>query len=231
MRNLINGLFSSHGYVTHRGEGFDFFVSSDTEKQTYWLVVEATPQIVFDNQHTWLSECQNLYDHDAVQKNTNLICLWPVSKIDAHIVSEVHSAEEDLFFFKKHVIYYTPTELASLKEKLQGGELSELIHKSVNSSKVFSEYKENLGEEVWQELIYRLVIKLGFIDIGDGETADIEGLYNLHKAKILNTKQPELLSLIESLILDAHLDNFSNPESVLNDLFLSITEAGHEVKY
>ncbi|MGB4075530.1 ABC-three component system middle component 1 [Pseudomonas sp.] len=231
MKDLVNGLFSSHGYTAHFGEGFDFFASHDTEKQTYWLVVEATPQQVFENQHTWLTACQNLYNHDAVQKNTNLICLWPISKIDAHIISEVHTAEEDLFFFKKHVIYYTQNELSSLNKKLQDGDLTELIHNSVNSSIVFSEYKSLLGEETWQELIYRLVIKLGFIDIGDGETADIEGLYTSHKAKILNTKQPELLSLIESSVLDTLLDSSSNSESVLNDLFLTIAEAGHEVKY
>lgn len=231
MKDLVNGLFSSYGYAMHSGEEFSFFVSQDTDKQIYWIVVEATPQQVMESQHKWLTACQNLYQHDAVQKNTNMVCLWPISKIDTHIISEVHTAEEDLFFFKKHVIYYTNKELSDLKEKLDDGNLAEFIHSSVNSSSIFSEYKSLLGEETWQELIYRLVIKLGFIDIGDGETADIEGLYISHKAKIKKTRQPELLSLIESFALDTPIENSSDPELILNDLFLAITEAGHEVKY
>lgn len=231
MKSLLGDLFSSHGYVEYLSESFSFFVSVDSQKEVYWLVVESSPQEVIESQHVWLAECQKLYDHDAVQKNTNIICVWPVSKIDAKVISEVHAAEEDLFFFKKHVLYYTLSELTSLRDKLQNGSLTELVGSSVNNSVVFADYKSLLGEGTWQELIYRLVIKLGFIDIGDGEVVDIEGLYISHGTKVNSTRQPELLSFIESSVLNIHFDSSSNSESVLNDLVAKIAEAGYEVKY
>ena len=92
-------------------------------------------------------------------------------------------------------------------------------------------YKNSLGTESWEELIYRVVIKLGFIDIGEGEAADIEGLYIRHREKISSTKQPELLSFIESSVLDLNIDGFDSAESLLKNLVDKIAEAGHEVKY
>lgn len=231
MKDLVASLFYSNGYIAFSGEGFNFFVSKDTNNQTYWLVVEATPQRILENQHAWLTECQELYKHEAVQKNTNLICLWQVSNIDPNIISQVHEAEEDLFFFKKHIIYYTLDELSSLNTMLGDSDFSEAIHNTLNSSTVFSEYKTFLGTGVWQELVFRLVIKLGFIDIGDGEPADIQELYARHRSKILQTKQPELLSFIESTVLDLALDSTSDPELILNELTSRIAEAGYEIKY
>lgn len=231
MKDLVASLFYSNGYTAFSGEGFIFFVSKDMDSQTYWLVVEASPQQIFENQHKWLTECQEIYKHEAVQKNTNLICLWRVANIDQNIISQVHEAEEDLFFFKKHIVYYTLDELSSLNTMLGDSDFSEAIHNALNSSTVFSEYKTFLGTGVWQELVFRLVIKLGFIDIGDGEPADIQELYSRHRSKILQTKQPELLSFIESTVLDSALDGTSDPELVLKELTSRIAEAGYEIKY
>lgn len=231
MKDLVASLFSSNGYIAFNGEGFDFFAPKETSSQTYWLVVEATPQQIFNNQPAWLTECQKLYRHESVQKNTNLICLWQVENISPAVISQVHEAEEDLFFFKKHIVYYTPNELSSLNKMLGDGNFSEAIQSALNSSTVFSEYKNFLGTGAWQELVFRLVIKLGFIDIGDGEPADIQELYSRHNSKILQTKQPELLSFIESTVLDLALDSTSDPELVLNELASKIAGAGYEIKY
>lgn len=231
MRDLVASLFSQNGYRVLIGEGFDFFIPEDKDSQTYWLVVETDPKQVISSQHLWLERCQELYRHESIQKNTNLICLWQVAEISPSVISQVHEAEEDLFFFKKHVIYYTPIELNNLHEMLGEGNFSETIHSALNSSTVFSDYKKLLGTGAWQELVFRLVIKLGFIDIGDGEPADIQELYSKHKSKIQQTKQPELLAFIESAVLDLDFESTSDPELVLDELASRIVGAGYEIKY
>lgn len=129
------------------------------------------------------------------------------------------------------MLYHTDAEIVSLNERLGEGNVADLILNSVNNPDVFSSYKNSLGTESWEELIYRVVIKLGFIDIGEGEAADIEGLYIRHREKIRSTKQPELLSFIESSVLDLNVNGFDSAESLLKNLVDKIAEAGHEVKY
>jgi hypothetical protein len=231
MKQLLTELFSRHSYSETLTEEFSLFVPDDVSKEAYWLVVESSPRAVIEKQHSWLTKCQEINRNPAVEKNTSLICIWPVEKITDKIISEVHATEEDLFFFKKHVLYHTATEIVSLNEKLGEDNIADLILNSVNNSDVFSSYKKSLGSESWEELIYRIVIKLGFIDIGEGEPADIEGLYTRHREKIRSTKQPELLSFIESSVLTSNVDGYDSAESLLKDLVDMIAEAGHEVKY
>ena len=231
MKQLLAELFSRHNYSETLTEEFSLFAPDDISQEAYWLVVESSPRTVIENQHSWLTKCREIYRNPAIEKNTSLICIWPVEKITDKIISEVHATEEDLFFFKKHVLYHTDAEIVSLNERLGEGNVADLILNSVNNPDVFSSYKNSLGTESWEELIYRVVIKLGFIDIGEGEAADIEGLYIRHREKIRSTKQPELLSFIESSVLDLNVDGFDSAESLLKNLVDKIAEAGHEVEY
>ncbi|CAI8901952.1 BREX-1 system phosphatase PglZ type A [Pseudomonas sp. IT-P253] len=231
MKGFLSELFFRHQYSEKLADGFSLFVPDDANKEAYWLVVESSPQTVIESQHLWLDTCRKLYRNPAVEKNTNLICIWSVQEINEKVISEVHAAEEDLFFFKKHVLYYTSGEMLSLSEKVGESNIADFIFNSVNNPEVFSSYKTLLRSGTWEELIYRIVIKLGFVDIGEGEAADIQGLYVRHNEKIKGTKQPELLSFIESSILNIKFDGSVSPESILNDLVEKIAEASYEVKY
>ncbi len=228
MKEVIKDLFTDYGYSRLSPE-FDLYSPLESEKKVYWLLVESSPKNVLEMQAELFEQCTGLGHHAAVNKNTNLICLWCVPVINSDVVSEVHAVEEDLFFFKKHVLYYTPSELNNLKARIGFESLGDILSVLINDPDTFSRYKEMIGLESWNELLYRIVIKLSFIDIGDGTPVDIEGLHSKHTQRVLGTRQPELLSFIESFVLN--MDLTDSPVKTLADLVDAIAEAGYEVNY
>lgn len=194
MINIIREIFEFYDYQPVGNDSINLFKSKKMED--YWLLDHGTPEkFSYENQSNLLSECKELCNDASLDKNINLLCLWEVDNINPNVTARLHHLEEDLYFFKKHVFYYTNTEFESFQEQLKISDLNQILTKDLIDSSVFSDYKESNG--LWQSLLYRLVIKLTFMPVVQGAAGDLSELYETHKEKISKHLK---LSLLDELI-------------------------------
>ena len=214
MLNLVSQIFEYFDYKHIGCEGFHLFKSGLIKD--YWLIFEGTPSELLkkDVQGKLISKCRELDSDPALDKNTNVICLWSVSSIDKNTIRQIHKVEEDIFFFKKHVLYYTENELNSFLSQCSTTALSDLITKEPTNPSVFNNYKTTTSTGTWEALLYRICIKLTFIPIAKGNAEQISSLYENHNDSL--SKKPKILKTLERSVLqltDSELD--SVPDELL----------------
>jgi len=194
MNNIIREIFEFYDYQPIGSDSINLYKS--TKMEDYWLLVQGTPEdFNYESQSDLLSKCKAICNDASLDKNINLLCLWGVDTINPNVTTRLHHLEEDLYFFKKHVFYYTNEEFESFKEYLKASDLDQILTKDLIDSSVFTEYKLNQG--LWQSLLYRLVIKLTFMPVVKGTAGDLSELYETHKEKI---SKHQKLSLLDELI-------------------------------
>jgi hypothetical protein len=121
--------------------------------------------------------------------------------------------EEDLYFFKKHVLYYTAVELEELKLQLNTLSLRCLLTEELVNPITFTRYKEK-STGSWEALLYRIAIKLTFLPVLPRDSGELAELYSSHSQKL--SEKPALILLDEIVNKIDEKIEFGKPEALVN---------------
>jgi hypothetical protein len=180
MINIIKNLFESHEYVCQEaGKGNLFSKVESTNKKDFWFVVEEENlDTVLNNQDEILELCSSINDADELVKNISMLILWNTGgRLEYKVMKKkIMPVEEDPYYFKKHVLYFSSNEYTRLMEEISDKNVTDFIAETIPKSVIFKEYKLNPNSQNWHELLYRLVMKLPFISINIDTSAGIESL-------------------------------------------------------
>ena len=204
MFNTINGLFNSCGFSPKDVDNYKLFSANKSDgKISFWLVIqESDLDSLLERQPTLLSDCKKVCQHPSLEKNLSLLVLWDTGgEISlSEMKRKVMTVEENPYFFKKYVLYFSPKELVSLNQAMAGMNFYDFLKSQVPSQETFSEYKGNpICQDCWQPLIYRIAIKLPFVGIDIDVSEGLKSLWeNIHD-KVKAAKDIDLASFDRQL--------------------------------
>ncbi|PNI06355.1 hypothetical protein C1N32_05000 [Vibrio diazotrophicus] len=150
--------------VEQDAEHFSFYQSTSNNHQRFLAVVKVLKLMEPNELNQWILENTPdvLREQPTFAKNTDVVVLFELNRL-ADIVdheSEIFALEEDGYSFKKHVLYYSQTELALLNE-IDTRDIADLIK---DQSK-FSLYKKSPMVESEYGIASRIYIKLPFLSV------------------------------------------------------------------
>jgi hypothetical protein len=223
MIEFMEELFNIYGYKKIGDHDSLFFKSKCFED--YWIVIEGNPEeLDHDAQSKLLNDYKTYCSSNSMEKNTNLLLLWKVDTVESSTLSRLNLLEEDLYFFKKHVLYYTDKEVEDFKNAVNENGIEQLLTEGLLSSKIFNNYKIN--RDSWENLLYKIAIKLTFLPIPNGESGEISQLYDSHE--FLLSKSEEL-SKLDTIVLGLNKDVLDLPGDQLLELLVTANEGEQDV--
>lgn len=232
MQNLIEQLLKSEGLTRRLSTNLALYEYNTAGKKNFWLLVFGEPIITPQIQAEWLNECKKATSDPALEKNINLLIVWNTDISNVLSSKRVHHAEEDSYFFKKHVLPYTTVELEALYQQVSIQGIAVVFRELITSPTIFTEYKSHYLQGGWQSLLYRLAIKLPFIAVNSFGNSDLDSLERSIDEKIQRTDNPALLVAVDSVI-DSLADQIVSqdvlPEELLNLMGEKLSEAGYEI--
>lgn len=147
-------------------EGLTFYKAGHPNHQRFLVVVEtdqiSTPSEL--NDKVQASTPSNLLSTPSFAKNTDLILLFRLDSLTelGRYEDGIFDIEENAYSLKKHVLYYTSTELDELNQYLN---LGRSLDDVLTTPEFFNRYKRNPTEETAFSLACRLYVKLPFLSV------------------------------------------------------------------
>lgn len=232
MLNIICDLFELYNYEKiDLEQGFLFSHPNDSEKKDFWIVIEEDNlSSVVLRQSDILNDCKIKYESNDLEKNASLLILWNTTgELELSEMKKlIMPIEENPYYFKKHVLYYSHSELEEFNSKLEDNNLSDFFSSNITNEETFRDYKENPLQGSWRELFYRVTIKLPFINININTSSNIESLQHIINNKLENNNDNRLIHLNNhffELYEDLTIEQVGSkePSEIIDSLF-EITE-------
>lgn len=199
MIRMINGLFKSYNYIDNSiGDDVLFVIDESSGETVFWLVIqESDLDSLVNRQSELFDACRQVGQNSALDKNISLLVLWETGgDLDlGEMKKKVMSVEEDPYFFKKYVLYYSRQELDSFNAAMGNNSLYNFLQQHVASQDVFATYKNNPLSQDWQPLLYRIAIKVPFLEIDIGRSDGIDSLLKMNNEKIEKNSDKELFEI------------------------------------
>lgn len=211
---MINNLFEGSEFSKINLQDSVYLFSSTKENRSaYWLVLEVSSPIqALKGQANLFSQCKEAVQDKALDKNISLLILWntggDLNQVD--MKQQIMRVEEDPYFFKKYVLYFSTEELKYLVNSLNQTSLHSFLHDHLTLTTTFSEYKKNpISQESWKPLLYRISIKLPFISVPTEESRSLDSLFRQNDQVVLEHRDQSLAQLDQIL--------FQQPEILDNE--------------
>lgn len=203
MLNIISSLFEIYNYEKiDLEQGFLFSYPNNSEKKDFWIVIEEDElSSVVSRQSDILNDCKIKLESNDLEKNASLLILWNTTgELELlEMKKQIMPIEENPYYFKKHILYYSPNELEEFMDKLNGNNINDFFSSNIANEGTFRDYKSNPLQGSWRELFYRIVIKLPFININIDSSSDIESLQHTITNKLQNNQDHQLINLNEQI--------------------------------
>lgn len=167
MNDFLHKMMESEGYVLRENlslkifeNGYEFFIFKHFE------IDELKDFFKSEKLDCLISEFQKL-DDDKINKNTSLFVLIKVKNIQEvykHYLNKTMTIEEDEYYFRKYVIFYTEDGLSKIDPNTQF--LLDYIQSddSKNES-LFDKFENNMFFSDSYFIAMQLIIKLPFISL------------------------------------------------------------------
>lgn len=224
MITIINNLFSQLGLFNSELERGSLFSFEDTNKKSYWLIIETdNMNTIIENQSQYFEEAKKIINNEWFDKNVNLLVLHKVESFE-NIQDLILEIEEDPYLFKKQIILYKDTELENLNQAIEVEEstIKDFIENKILDEAVFKIHKENINNNDYESLLYRLAHKIPFIKLNIIQENGLEALTDNNKQKIKSGSFGELNRLIEQSFFDRDMESIDEMESeTIYDLLLN----------
>lgn len=201
MQRLIESLLEWQAMERQTVPELELYGCGVKQKTSYWLIIHGFPELTPELQAHWLASCKKAVKDPALEKNTNLLLTWKVEALDHQTSILVQQIEEDSYFFKKHVLPYTVAELNELKLQVEKIGLESVFSSFIMDTQTFTSYKRQFHEGGWQNLLYRIAIKLSALRIQDTTTANLDSLEYSIQDQIGRSSDASDLKAIESTIM------------------------------
>lgn len=202
MIEVIKQLFEGSGFARKKSDFGHLFNRVDCQKKDFWGVVSFDNITTFlEDQNRILNQCSEVYADPALLKNLSMIILW---KTDGTIPlnslkRSVMQIEEDAFFFKKYVLYYSSSELKGLVAELGDQPALAFLQTKLTSTDFFQEYKKEPFSQNWQSLAYRIAVKLPFLSIVPEDNSSLSSLEDKKNMKLSNHSESVELTRLETV--------------------------------
>ncbi|EKO3764103.1 hypothetical protein P0F21_003260 [Vibrio metschnikovii] len=232
MQKLIEKLFDFQGMERKALPELELYEYSEPDKTGYWLVVHGEPELSPELQANWLSDCKKTTVDPALEKNINLLIVWQTESLNEKTSKMVHHAEEDSYFFKKHVLPYTSDELEALQLIVEQNGLESVFRNVLTDTQTFTAYKAQYNQGGWQSLLYRLAIKVSALTIQGSSKADLTNLEQNIQEKVLKSPNAEILRATEFALSDIADQNplqEITPENLLALMTSELGKNGYEL--
>ncbi|AWG86291.1 TPA: hypothetical protein NJ414_000176 [Vibrio parahaemolyticus] len=215
INQIINTLSSNSPcqfeLVEQDAEQFSFYRSMSSNYHRFLAVVKVSKLMKPNELNQWVlaNTPHVLREHPTFAKNTDVVVLFELDRL-ADIIdheSEIFSLEEDGYSFKKHVLYYSQTELDLLNE-IDTRDFANLIK---DQSK-FSLYKKSPLVESEYGIASRIFIKLPFLSVPVDES-ELDDPCKLADDYLKNVDLLALNNEFEALIAN----NGNNYQTIVED--------------
>lgn len=224
MITIINNLFSQLGLVNSELEIGSLYTFEDINKKTYWLIIETDNlNNVIENQSNYFEQAKNRINNEWFDKNVNLLVLHKVENFD-NIQSSVLNIEEDPYLFKKQIILYKDTERENLNRAIEAEEntIKNFIENKILDEAIFKIHKENINNNDYESLLYRLAHKIPFIKLNIIQENGLEALTDNNTQKIESGSYGQLNRFIEQNFFHRNMESIDEMESdTIYDLLLN----------
>lgn len=200
MFDLVCKIFTAYAFYSQPVQTALLFSDEGTSspKEQFWLLITQNKSgEILDKQAELFSACKKECPKPELGKNISMLVLWNIDQETEpeKIKREVMSIEENAYFFKKYVLYYSSNEHSEIIAQIGETPLDEYIKSTAANAGVFSAYKSNPNAKSWQSLLYRLVIKIPFLKIAIGTAESLESLFAENKARIAESNTAGLSDL------------------------------------
>ncbi|MFA9413042.1 MULTISPECIES: ABC-three component system middle component 1 [unclassified Streptococcus] len=169
MNNFLASIMDSSGYnlientkLKLFGNGYEFFLIQNFEVKEFEKFFNS------DSLDDLISKFQELKD-DKIQKNTSLFVLVKVNDMHGfynQFLNTTVTIEEDEYYFRKYVIFYTEEGLEKLEPSVQY--LLDYIQNNEGDSggeNLFDKFERNMFFDDTYFIAMQLIIKLPFISL------------------------------------------------------------------
>lgn len=230
MLNIVQNLFEANGYNSQIVEDGILFSKIDLfNKIDYWFVIDRTDinLLIEEEQERYFLKCKEINNFE-LKKNISMLIVWNTGGgLDfVNMKKQIMPIEENPYYFKKHVLYYSPNELEEIYTQISSVNINDFFLNNISNESMFATYKANPVQGSWRELFYRLVIKLPFIQIDIDSTLDIESLQqtinnnlSIHNDNTLVHLNAKVFELYEEL--DHEAINNKEISEIINDLLVA----------
>lgn len=190
MFNLIDELFNSYGLIgTEVSNGRLYSFNDSSMRTAFWLVTQENDlRSILGKQSNLFDTCSKVCQKPALDKNIYMLVLWNTggNKDLGEMKNSIMSVEEDPYYFKKNVLYFSDTELESLKNVMGVQSIAVFLRKQIVLPEIFAEYRSRSIEQIWQSLLYRIAIKIPFVEIKAEKTEDMDLLFKSNRVELEN---------------------------------------------
>ncbi|MEZ7526015.1 ABC-three component system middle component 1 [Cloacibacterium normanense] len=224
MITIINNLFSQLGLVNSELEIGSLYTFEDINKRTYWLIIETDNlSNVIENQSNYFEQARNRINNEWFDKNVSLLILHKVEDFDNN-QSLVLEIEENPYLFKKQVILYREIERENLNRAIEAEEntIKNFIENKILDEAIFKIHKENINNNDYESLLYRLAHKIPFIKLNIIQENGLEALTDNNTQKIESGSYGQLNRFIEQNFFHRNMESIDEMESdTIYDLLLN----------
>lgn len=199
MREIIKKIFDDHGfrggiknkYMDNKpAEGLDVYVNGFDEM---YFIMSGTLQR--DTLSRIINICAKEEENDFIKKSwkSNWVLIY-ITEISAELTKEqkkiVMQIEENKFFCRKYVFWYSGKEKEALKELCKNDFSIEALDEKISNAQLFGVFKKK-GDKGY-ECLSRLYIKLPFLNLRQIPTTD-ETIFTCinDEIKLINEKLAE----------------------------------------
>lgn len=167
MNDFLHMMMESEGYVLSKQSSLEIF-KNDYKFYIFehFKIEELKDFFKSEKLDCLISEFQKL-DDDKVKKNTSLFVLVKVNNIqEAHkqYLNKIMTIEEDEYYFRKYVIFYTEDGLSKIEPNTQF--LLDYIQSDDSKNKsLFDKFENNMFFDDSYFIAMQLIIKLPFISL------------------------------------------------------------------
>lgn len=139
-----------------------------------------------------------------------LILFWKINKVDDVIYSKIIDIEENEFFYKKYVLYYTQEEYDALNKWLTQEE-------DLNIEKVLAILAAEADEmSLYAKLLVRIIIKIPFwtLDFPSAVLEDFDHMVDEKISKMHNASKTEIQKMKEFIV-----NNYADANTLADAIF------------
>lgn len=223
MKTIINNIFSQLGLSNKELEIGSLYSYDDINKKAYWLIIETDNLInVIENQANYFEEAKKMINNEWFDKNVNLLILHRVENFE-NFQSLVLEIEEDPYLFKKQIILYNDSEVEKLNQALeqQQQNIKGFIENKILEEEVFKKHKENINNNDYESLLYRLVHKIPLINLNIVQENGLDALTDNNRQKIESGSFGSLNNLIDQNFFNRDVENIDEINSdIIYDILL-----------
>lgn len=223
MKIIINNLFDQIGLTSKELNFGKLHFFENENKYSYWLVIETENlSEIIDKQYDYFNIAKEIANNEWFDKNVSMIIIHKVENFN-NIQNLVLEIEENPYLFKKQIVLYKDSELEMFNQALDSQQLNvkNFIENKILEEEIFKKHKENINNNDFESLIYRLAHKIPLIKLSIIQENGLDALTDSNRQKIESGSFGNLNNLIDQIFFNRDVENIDDMTSdIIYDFLL-----------